>query len=69
MPSTFGGFWVHRDQQGTHVVLSIPRGVEAANVQRVQYSGPRVIMPERVADFDQWLDDRQREGFVLNNVA
>lgn len=69
MPSTFGGFWVHRDQLGAHVVLSIPRGVEAVNVQRMQYSGPRVIMPERVADFDKWLAERQQEGFVLNNVA
>ena len=68
MPSTFGGFWVHDDDVGTHVVLNVPRGVEAVKVKRVQYSGPRVIMPEKIQDYAQWLQDRRREGFVLTPV-
>ncbi|MBI3863880.1 MAG: hypothetical protein HY290_18475 [Planctomycetia bacterium] len=68
MHSTFGGFWVHRDQIGTHVVLSLPKNVDAGNVKRMQYAGPRIIMPERVSDFKQWLEDRKREGFVLNDA-
>ncbi len=68
MPSTFGGFWVHQDQIGTHVVLNLPKGIEAGNVKRMQYAGPRVIMPERVADFSQWLAEREREGFVWKGV-
>jgi len=65
MPSTFGGFWVQRDPNGANVVLSLPRGLEEINIQRMQYSGPRVIMPERVTDFEKWLDERKQEGFVL----
>jgi hypothetical protein len=68
MPSTFGGYWVHDDHIGTHVVLNLPRGVDAVKVKRVQYSGPRVIMPEKIKDYAQWLQDRRREGFVLTTV-
>lgn len=68
MRSTFGGFWIHQDQIGTHVVLNIPKGIDTTNVKRMQYAGPRVIMPERVADFTKWLDDRKLEGFELTGV-
>ncbi|MGE5191047.1 MAG: hypothetical protein ACM3U2_01005 [Deltaproteobacteria bacterium] len=68
MPSTFGGFWVHEDHAATHVVLNLPRGVDAVKIRRVQYSGPRVIMPEKIQDFEKWLGDRKREGFVLTTI-
>jgi len=68
MPSTFGGFWVHEDRVATHVVLSLPRGIDADKIKRVQYSGPRVIMPEKILDYARWLQDRRREGFVLTTV-
>jgi len=68
MPSTFGGFWVHADHAGTHVILNLPRGVETVKFKRVQYSGPRVIMPEEIQDYAEWLQDRRREGFVLTTV-
>ena len=68
MPSTFGCFWVHADDVATHTALSVPRGVDAANVKRMQYSGPRVIMPEKIADFDKWLKERKSEGFVMTSV-
>jgi hypothetical protein len=65
MPSTFGGFWVCRDDVGTQVILNLPRGADTARIKRMQYSGPRVIMPEKIVDFDKWLNERKREGFVL----
>jgi hypothetical protein len=68
MPSTFGGFWVCQDHIGTHVVLNLPRGVDASTAKRIQYSGPRVIMPEKIQDFDKWMVERKREGFVLTPV-
>ena len=59
---------MHDDHSGSHVVLSVPRGIDAVNLKRMQYAGPRVIMPETVQDFAQWLQDRKREGFVLTAV-
>ena len=68
MPSTFGGFWVQDDEVGTQIILNLPRGADTSKIKRVQYSGPRVIMPEKIQDYAQWLKDRQREGFVLTTV-
>jgi len=68
MPSTFGSIYVHKDATGVHILSSLPKRLEESDAQRMQYAGPRVIMPEEVADFDKWLAARKKEGFTFTKV-
>ena len=65
MPSTFGSFVVHKDAIGYHILHNPPKHLEPTDAERTQYAGPRVIMPETVADFDKWLAARKKEGFTF----
>ena len=64
MPSTFGSFVVRHDEAGYRILHAVPKQLEASEVQRFQYAGPRVIMPETVPDLNEWLPDRKKEGFT-----
>jgi len=68
MPSTFGSFFVHKDVIGVHILTSLPKRLEESGAERMQYAGPRVIMPETVADLDKWLAARTKEGFTFKKV-
>jgi hypothetical protein len=65
MPSTFGSFVVHKDEEGVHISHNPPRHLGESGVQRTQYAGPRVIMPEIVPNLNKWLADRKKEGFTF----
>jgi hypothetical protein len=65
MPSTFGSFVVHQDAAGFHISQNPPKNVDEGVVKRMQYAGPRVIMPETVADLNTWLAARKKEGFTF----
>jgi hypothetical protein len=66
MPSTFGSFVVHKDAIGFHILHTLPKRLEESDAQRMQYAGPRVIMPETVSDLDKWLAARKKEGFTFS---
>ena len=68
MPSTFGSVLIHQDAIGFHILSSLPKRLEESGAQRMQYAGPRVIMPETVADIDKWLAERKKEGFTFTKV-
>jgi hypothetical protein len=68
MPSTFGSFYVHIDEIGVHILGTLPKRLEESGAERMQYAGPRVIMPENVPDLDQWLAARKKEGFTFKKV-
>ncbi len=65
MPSTFGSFVVHKDEKGYHITQNPPKNVGEREVERTQYAGPRVIMPETVPDLNKWLAARRKEGFTF----
>jgi hypothetical protein len=68
MASTFGSFVVHKDAIGYHILHNPPKHLEPTETERTQYAGPRVIMPETVADFDKWLAARKKEGFTFKKA-
>jgi hypothetical protein len=65
MPSTFGSFVVHKDEKGVHISHNPPKNLEEGGIERTQYAGPRVIMPETVPDLNKWLAARKKEGFTF----
>src|SRR4029077_2084094 len=65
MPNTFGSFVVHQDAIGFHILHNLPKRLEEIVAERMQYAGPRVIMPETVPDLDKWLVARKRQGFTF----
>ena len=67
-PSTFGSIVIHQDAVGYHILSSLPKRLEETDVQRMQYAGPRVIMPETVASIDKWLAERKKEGFTFTKA-
>ncbi len=68
MPNTFGSIYVHKDAIGFHVLTSLPKRLEESGAERMQYAGPRVIMPETFPDLDKWLSARAKEGFTFKKV-
>jgi len=68
MNSTFGSFVVHHDAIGFHIAHNPPKNVEEGTVERTQYAGPRVIMPEIVPDLNVWLAARKKEGFTFKKA-
>jgi hypothetical protein len=67
MPSTFGSFIVYQDASGYHIAQNPPKHLGESPVERTHYAGPRVIMPETVADFESWLAARKKEGFTFKS--
>ena len=65
MNSTFGSFVVHKDAIGVHIAQNPPKYIDETAVERTQYAGPRVIMPETVPDLNKWLAARKKEGFTF----
>jgi len=68
MPNTFGSIYVHKDVVGVHILSSLPKRLEESGAERMQYAGPRVIMPETVPDLDKWFSARKKEGFTFQKV-
>jgi hypothetical protein len=68
MPSTFGSVLVHKDETGYHIRLNMPRGVDESVAKRMHYAGPRMLMPEGIADLDKWLAARKKEGFTFKKA-
>jgi len=68
MPSTFGSFFIHKDERGIHILATLPKRLEESGAQQMQYAGPRVIMPEEVPDLDKWLAARKKEGFTFKKA-
>jgi len=68
MPSTFGSVLVHKDETGFHIRLNMPRGVDESLAKRMHYAGPRMLMPEGIADLDKWLAARKKEGFTFKKA-
>ncbi|MBI3861415.1 MAG: hypothetical protein HY290_05925 [Planctomycetia bacterium] len=68
MPSTFGSFFVHKDELGFHIYLNLPRHLDASIVPRTQYAGPRIVMPETVPNLNKWLAERKKEGFTFKKA-
>jgi hypothetical protein len=67
MPSTFGSFIVYQDAHGFHIAQNPPKHLGEAPAERTHYAGPRVIMPETVADLESWLAARKKEGFTFKS--
>ena len=68
MPSTFGSFVVYEDARGVHISHNPPKHLGESVVERTQYAGPRVIMPETVPNLNEWLAARKKEGFTFKKL-
>ena len=60
-----GSFFVHPDENGFRIGPGVPTGIPVAAIRAVEYSGPRLIEAEAIADLETWFKDRINDGFTF----